>query len=115
MVKKDLAVVAVTLIIAAAAYVCTRFAPKGDTVTVWVNGEAYGSYPLNEANEIDINGTNTLVIADGSAYMSQASCPDKLCIHQGRISDASKSIVCLPNKIVVTVNKPNKDVDAVAQ
>ncbi len=116
MVKKDFAAAAVILAIAAAVDICTRLAPGGETVTVRVDGEIYARYPLNEERVININGTNTLVIADGSAYMSQASCPDKLCMHQGQISSASKSIACLPNKVVVTVDANNKEeVDAVAR
>lgn len=116
MAKKDLAVVAVTLALAAVVYVSTRLGAGGNTVTVQADGKVYGRYPLDEANEININGTNTLIIEDGCAYMSQASCPDKLCIHQGRIHDSSKSIVCLPNKIVVTVDKQSEiGVDAVSQ
>ena len=33
----------------------------------------------------------------------EASCPDKVCIHQGFITKASESIVCLPNKVHIKI------------
>ena len=55
-----------------------------------------GTYPLN-------GGTNVLVIRDGAAWMEEADCPDKICISQGRISREGQAIICLPNRVTVTV------------
>jgi len=76
----------------------------GSTVTVSVNGEKIAEYPLSENGEYIINGgTNLLVIENGKAYMKHASCPDKLCINQGKISLTGERIVCLPNKVMIEV------------
>ena len=48
-------------------------------------------------------GTNRLVIKDGTVHMEEASCPDKVCIKQGTISETGQSIVCLPNRVIVTI------------
>lgn len=47
--------------------------------------------------------TNTLVIKGGVADMTSADCPDHLCVKQKAISKEGESIICLPNKVVVTV------------
>ena len=47
--------------------------------------------------------TNLLVIKDGKADVTEADCPDKLCVHQKAISKTNETIVCLPNKVVVQV------------
>lgn len=47
--------------------------------------------------------TNVLTIRDGRADMTEADCPDKLCVHQKAISKNHEMIVCLPNKVVVEV------------
>ncbi|MCD7832372.1 MAG: NusG domain II-containing protein [Lachnospiraceae bacterium] len=75
----------------------------GASVVVEVNGGTYGTYSLSKDQTIQINDTNVLVIEDGEAYMTEASCPDGLCISQGHISAEGTMIVCLPNRVVVQV------------
>jgi len=78
----------------------------GDTVTVTVDGAAYGTYPLAVDTVVDIpteEGHNRLVIRDCKAYMEYADCPDGICAAHRPISRQGESIVCLPHKVVVTV------------
>ena len=35
--------------------------------------------------------------------MTEADCPDKICIDQGRVRYTGQCITCLPNKLTVTV------------
>ena len=47
--------------------------------------------------------------------MTQANCPDKVCIHTGFINKPGQSIVCLPHKINIKIvsdkeDKSDKDV-----
>jgi hypothetical protein len=84
---------------------------KGSTVEVTVDGQTYGTYSLSLAQTVSIcdsdgNVTNTLIIRDGKADMTDADCPDKLCVHQKAISIEKENIVCLPNRVVVTVTEP---------
>jgi hypothetical protein len=46
---------------------------------------------------------NVLVIKDGEAYVQSASCPDGICAAHKPISRQGESIVCLPHRVVVTV------------
>lgn len=83
------------------------FSKQGSTITITVDGQLYGTYALNESREIpvELEGrvANIIVIEGGSAYMKDADCPDKLCMHQGAISRNGQTIVCLPHKLVVEV------------
>ena len=73
-------------------------AAKGEKVCVYVDEiEGYQ------------NTHNTLMIENGRAYMSEASCPDKLCIHQGKISEEGRSIVCLTNRVIVSIEGEGED------
>ncbi len=76
---------------------------QGDRVIVTVNGSQFGTYDLNEEQTIDINGTNRLIIREGTAKMEFADCPDQLCVHQKAISKTGETIICLPNEVIVTV------------
>lgn len=85
--------------------------------TVKVKGEIEGVYSLAKDQTIEINGgTNILKIRNGSADMTEADCPDKLCVNQKAISKNGESIICLPNKVTVTIESSEDSVfDAVAQ
>jgi hypothetical protein len=79
-------------------------ASEGVSVSVSVDGEEIAVYPLDVDARYAINrGTNTLVVKDGEAYMESASCPDKICVNYGKIRRVGESIICRPNKVVVTV------------
>lgn len=67
-----------------------------------------------EDYEIVNLGTNKVRIEHDGVYMENANCPDKLCVHQGRISRTGQSIICLPNKIIVEIVGKKPDVDAVS-
>ena len=83
--------------------------------------EQIGTYSLSQPQTVKIKNskgktTNVLVIRDGKADMKEADCPDKLCVHQKAISAENESIVCLPNRVVVTVTNSKKEgMDGFAQ
>lgn len=85
---------------------------KGESVYVYVDSKLYQTLPLYEDKIFNINDTNTIEIKGGYVFMKNATCPDKLCIKQGKIHDTSREIICLPNKVVIKVNKKS-DIDAV--
>ena len=80
----------------------------GKKVTVKSNGETIGEYYLSQNQEIRLPSSsdeyNILVIEDGCAYIKDATCPDKLCIHQGRISETGQTLICLPNRLSVIIS-----------
>ena len=54
-------------------------------------------------------------ISGGEAFMKWADCPDKLCIHQGKISHTGETIACLPNRVTVRViSGAASNVDSIA-
>ncbi len=79
---------------------------KGAYAEVTIDGEPAGQYPLAVDGEYVLNGgTNILVIKNGAAYMSFATCPDKTCItrHENGISYDGETITCLPNRVRVEI------------
>ena len=45
--------------------------------------------------------------------LTEANCPDLLCVRQGKIRYTGQSIICLPNRLTVTVEGGESDgVDA---
>lgn len=119
--KRDMIFLLVTAVVCLVllGYYYLGHGDKGAIAVVTVDGEAYGEYQLDEDQVVEIKKdgkvTNTLTIADQKADMTDADCPDLLCVHQKAISKDGETIVCLPNKVVVTVESSEKsDMDAVA-
>ncbi len=77
---------------------------RGDYVRITVGGEFVADFPLDKDGEYYLNeGTNKLIISDGEAYIAEADCPDKICVHSGKIAFTGERIVCLPNKVLVEI------------
>lgn len=98
--RKDIPIIILTILLASVLYFALS-GGRADEVKVSVNGKVMGEYSLDTDRSIEINGTNTLMIKDGKAFMLEANCPDKLCIKQGDIDKNGGSIICLPNKVVI--------------
>ena len=102
------AILVLAAILAAVFFIQKRLLPKEspDVVLVTIDGELYGSYALSEDREEDIDtkyGDNHLSIRDGFAQVTEADCPDGLCMYQGRISENGEMNVCLPHHLIVEV------------
>lgn len=102
---RDLCLILCLLLLAAAlllAFFLRR--EEGRRAQVQVNGVTVAEYSLDTDGVYPLNGgTNLLVIEDGAAYMTEADCPDKTCVRTGRIRHVGDRIVCLPNRVTVTV------------
>lgn len=70
-------------------------------IRITAAGSEYGVYSLNKDQVIKIGDTNVCEIKDGKVRMTDANCPDHLCIYQGAIDANGGMIVCLPNQIVI--------------
>ena len=92
----------------------------GTTLTISRDGEIVSTCSLFKDQTVPIKNadgkvTNTLQIRDGKAKMLQADCPDGLCLRQRAISLENETIVCLPNRVVVTVTGDDGGFDGFAQ
>lgn len=86
------------------------------TADIYQNGILLESIPLTAGQEsysFTVTGENgcfnEITIRDGCVGISSASCPDKLCVHQGYINSSLLPIVCLPNKLVIQVRESESD------
>lgn len=121
--KKNDIILAVSLVVIAiiCALLIQLFVKKdGNVAEVSINGQLYKSLPLNVNTELqiddsEVNGYNILVIENGYAYMKDADCPDRNCVHQGKISKVGETIVCLPHKVVVEINGETPKLDSIVQ
>ena len=54
-------------------------------------------------------GTNTVVVEGGEIRVSEADCPDKICVNMGGVSRSGETITCLPHKLVIEVHNDKKN------
>ena len=114
--KRDIILIASILAVAIALFLIVELTKEeGAGVTVKVDGVKVAEYSLSADGTYPLNGgTNILVIENGKAYLSDANCPDKLCVHQGKISRTGETITCLPNKLTVTVFGAAESLDLIS-
>ena len=112
---RDLIVVVLLLLAALALFFGLRSRQVRDTGTgaravVTVEGREVGRYPLSKNGTFPLNGgTNILVVENGEAWVSEANCPDKVCMGMGKISRNGEFIACLPNRLLVVVEGAAED------
>ncbi len=93
----------------------------GDWAVVTVDDREIARYSLSEEGEYPIvsgeNGeyVNELVIKDGKASVTEANCPDGICVSHRAISRTGETIVCLPHKLVIHIETDNdSEIDMVS-
>lgn len=103
--KRDIILLSVIFIVAAALLLLRFSAINGKTVKVTVDGEAYAEYPLKNDISVDIksNGINRLVIKNGKAQIVYADCDEQVCVKHKKISKSGESIICLPHKVIIEI------------
>lgn len=125
--KRDLIIIAALLVCAGALYLVSQISLGGaaaSTIVVTQDGKEVLRRPLAVENTYEIaqedGSLNVIAVKDGAVFMQEANCRDGLCIRQGKMRNAAKTIVCLPHKIVVqlTGDAPaddNSDLDIIIQ
>ncbi len=82
-------------------------------ISVQVDGKEIQTIEFTKENigktfEIETKfGRNVIEVGDGEVWITEASCPDKLDIKQGKIDSNGQMLVCLPNRLIVEI-KENK-------
>ena len=62
----------------------------------------------------DESGSNTVAVEKGRIRVSEADCPDQVCVNQGWISSEAVPIVCLPHKLMIEIVNGGGGLDGAA-
>lgn len=115
--KNDILLIVALLLLAGSVWLAARFLRQEGAVVEVRVGEVTETFPLGEDREYTVEDgdhRNTIVIASGRVCMGSANCPDQVCVRTGWIEYEGETIVCLPHKIVVSLNGGGNGYDAVA-
>lgn len=87
-------------------------APASTYAVVTVAGKEVRRIPLaghHGMDEISIetpDGTNTIRVEDETISVTEADCPDKICVKTGKARNAGDVIACVPHKLLIEVKAP---------
>ena len=80
--------------------------PAGNTADVYIDGKLVQTIDMtvDDAYEFSTDrGSNTVVVESGKIRVSDADCPDKVCVNMGWKSRRGETITCLPHKLVIEI------------
>ncbi|MBR3738340.1 MAG: NusG domain II-containing protein [Eubacterium sp.] len=118
--KKGDIIIITALLCAAASVFCALhfFAPGGENVRIEVDSKTVATLPIGKNTTYNVKigkkVTNTVEIKNNQVDVTYADCPDKICVKHRKISKSGESIICLPNKVVISVESDNEEVDGEA-
>ena len=70
---------------------------------IWSEGTLVATVELDTDRVLTVegsNGTNVITVSGGKIAVTEADCPDHVCMDRG-FCDSGTPIVCLPNKLVI--------------
>ncbi|MCI8453895.1 MAG: NusG domain II-containing protein [Lachnospiraceae bacterium] len=111
--RRDLLLILVILSLSALLFAWnrSRHTSPAATVEISVDGKLAATLSLDTDQEFTAKsasgGTNRLLIQDGEVWVLEATCPDKICIRQGKIQHDGELIVCLPNRMTAKITGGN--------
>lgn len=107
--KKDLLFIAAILLAAGLAFLFFRPQPSESLswAEISVDGKTVMELDLSEDQVLTVDGAgggyNRIQVRDSAVSVLEASCPDKVCVHTGTVRYPGETIVCLPNRMIITV------------
>lgn len=108
--KGDLILILLILVIVIFVFTVRAFYKDSSVnyIEVRSDGKLVKKIRLTENLNLSLNiksfeGSLTLEISDGKVYVEGSSCRDKLCEKTGKISNVGESIICLPNRISISI------------
>ena len=84
------------------------FGKSGTSAIIEQDGETVAELDLNKDTELFLNdgngGSNTITVHNGQISVTEANCPDLVCVRTGAISETGEVIACLPHKLIITIS-----------
>ena len=112
----------VLAVLAAAGAILFAFRPKTGnflTARIVLDNEVVAELPLSTLTQpvaLDVPGAEypiTVEAEPGRVRVLHSGCPSQDCVHTGWVSRSGGQIICLPNRLVITVTGGTADADAV--
>lgn len=111
--RRDAILFLVLMILGAGSFILIKNNLKpGNEAEVYVDGSLVQTIDMTRDDIYlfdTLYGTNTVVVEGGEIRVSEADCPDKICVNMGGVSRSGETITCLPHKLVIEVHNDKKN------
>lgn len=105
--KGDIVIIAAFLCLSVMGlFAAGRFGMGGKHVVVEVDGRRYMEIPLDRDTHEAVTGplgNTVIVVENGEVHIDSSPCPNQHCVHMGSISHCGELLVCVPNRVVVSI------------
>ena len=94
---------------------------KGSAAYIRVDGTIVATVDLTSSNPstLHIHGFlgDVEVVADGKGAVRvvKATCPDQICVHTRAAYSPGDQIICVPNHLVITIERGSQSIDALTK
>lgn len=95
--------------------------PEGHIVEIRQDGTCIETIDLDKVKEPysfvvedPHGGSNTILVEPGRIRISEADCPDQVCVKHSWLGDSAAPIVCLPHRLVIQM-QGSSSIDTVTQ
>ncbi len=102
--------IAVTAVLSAAAVYFIYFTDNAaKRVNIYSEGVKVRTVVLSDDDDYSFEivnsagGKNTVTVKDGMISVSDADCPDRVCVNTAAIKNDPHPIICVPNKLIISV------------
>ncbi len=108
--KNDIILVAIVLLIALSSLFFIKIyrSDDGNYVVVKENKKIVLKANLDVDKEYNIKteaGYNLIKVEGGSVRVIASDCKNKICVNHRKIDSTNESIICLPHKVIIEVQK----------
>ena len=112
--KNDIKLIIVILVIVGILILIINLNKKeGDTVEVYYKDDLVLSADLSINNTVEgLLGNVVIEVKDKKVRVVKENSPKNICSKEGYISDSTKPLICLPNKVVIKIVQ-SSDMDGV--
>ena len=83
---------------------------KDVLIIVLLLAAAFGTYLLRGSRG---EASYAVITLDGAVSVSESGCSDRVCVRTGAVSHMGEAIICVPNKVAVTVESSESGLDVV--
>jgi len=122
--KRSDRITAVIVLVAVAALIVVWLVmhrTSGSVATVRVDGKIVATVDLASTTPRTLRAAGVLGPVDiatdgkGSIRVVEATCPDQICVRTSPAHSPGDQIICVPNRMVITVERGKASIDALAQ
>ncbi len=111
---------ALALVFAALSFFLLRQRGEGTTVEILQDGLLLREIDLSKVTAEERfrveweGGYNLITVRPGAIRVSEADCPDRICVGMGWLTDGAAPVVCLPHRLMIRL-KETDTADAAVQ